>query len=314
MDQPTSEKHVKYVTVSEDEAGVRLDNFLVKHLKKVPKSRIYRAIRSGEVRVNKGRAQAATRLVEGDSVRIPPIQSAQPQVPTYVSPGIQDSLRAAVLYEDSQIIVLNKPAGLPVHGGTATSIGVIEALRLMTPHSQNMELVHRLDKDTSGCLLIAKKRSALRALHEAMREGHILKTYQVLVAGHWPKHIQKVTLPLRKFQMQSGERMVVVDQEQGKPCETRFKPIAYLADATWMEAALITGRTHQIRVHCAQTGYPIVGDEKYGKKTVNAEFKAKGLNRMALHAARLDISCPSIALEISIEAPTPEVLSAILNQ
>lgn len=298
MSQTPSEKHVKYVTVKEDEAGVRLDNFLAKHLKKVPKSRIYRAIRSGEVRVNKGRAQASTRLEADDMVRIPPIVSSQPQAPTYVSPGIEASLKAAILYEDDRLLILNKPVGIPVHGGTDTSLGVIEALRLMTPHSQNMELVHRLDKATSGCLMVAKKRSALRALQEAMRSGQIKKTYALIVSGHWPKHLQKVTLPLRKFQLQSGERMVVVDYERGKPCETLFKPIKYLEDATYLEATLITGRTHQIRVHCSQSGHPILGDEKYGKKS---EFK-----RMALHAARLEIHCPSLELDLTIEAPLPE--------
>jgi len=313
MDQTSGEKRVKYVTVSMDEAGGRLDNFLVKHLKNVPKSRIYRAIRSGEVRVDKGRAQASTRLAGGEVIRIPPISSTTPTVPTYVSPGIQSLLTEAIIYQDAQVIVLNKPAGLPVHGGTDTSIGIIEAMRLIIPHGQNLELVHRLDKNTSGCLMIAKKRSALRALHEALRAGRIQKTYQLLVAGHWPKHIQKVTLPLRKFQMQSGERMVVVDTENGKPCETLFKPITYLADATWLEATLVTGRTHQIRVHCAQTGYPIIGDEKYGKKNINTLYKEMGLNRMALHAARLVVHCPDIDLNINVEAPLPEILSSMIK-
>jgi 23S rRNA pseudouridine955/2504/2580 synthase len=312
MEQSPREKCVKYVMVSDDEAGVRLDNFLAKHLKKVPKTRIYRAIRTGEVRVNKGRAQAATRLERGETVRIPPIEHSMPTVPTFVSPAIQDRLKAAILYEDTQVIVLNKPAGIPVHGGTNQSLGVIEALRLMYPLVKSLELVHRLDKDTSGCLVIAKKRSALRALHEAMREGQIQKQYQLLVAGHWPKHLQKVTLPLRKFQLQSGERMVVVDLEKGKPCETLFRPLSYLQDATWLEATLITGRTHQIRVHTAQSGHPILGDEKYGKKTANADFKAKGMTRMALHAARLKIHCPVIGLELTIEAPLPDCLSSMM--
>jgi 23S rRNA pseudouridine955/2504/2580 synthase len=314
MEQSPHEKRVIYVTVSDDEAGVRLDNFLAKHLKKVPKTRIYRAIRTGEVRVNKGRAQAATRLMGGESVRIPPISHSMPVGPTFVSPAIQDLLTAAILYEDTQVIVLNKPVGMPVHGGTDQSIGVIESLRLMYPLLKSLELVHRLDKDTSGCLLIAKKRSALRALHEAMRAGEIQKNYQLLVAGHWPKHIQKVTLPLRKFQHQSGERMVVVDEEKGKECETLFKPLVYMQDSTWVEATLITGRTHQIRVHCAQSGYPIIGDEKYGKKTVNADFRAQGLTRMALHAARLKVSCPIIGLELAVEAPTPESLSSMISE
>lgn len=312
MEQSSGGKRVKYVEVGPEDEGVRLDNFLARHLKKVPKSRVYRAIRSGEVRVDKGRAQASTRLQAGQSVRIPPIESSEPRVPTFVSPGIQASLQDAIIYEDNLVIVLNKPAGMPVHGGTDTSIGVIEAMRLMYPKHQDLELVHRLDKDTSGCLMIAKKRSALRALHEAMRSGQVQKTYQMLVAGHWPKHIQKVALPLRKFQMKSGERMVVVDEKEGKPCETRFKPLQYLADATWLEANLITGRTHQIRVHTAQSGHPIIGDDKYGKKSINAEYRVKGLTRMALHAVRLVVSCPNISLEIDIEAPLPAVLSSML--
>lgn len=312
MDPSTQEKRVKYVIVSEDEAGVRLDNFLSRHLKKVPKTRLYRAIRTGEVRVNKGRVQPSDKLKAGDSVRLPPISHTLPQGPTFVSPAIAQLLQSAILYEDTQVIVLNKPAGMPVHGGTDQSIGVIEALRLMFPLVKSLELVHRLDKETSGCLLIAKKRSALRSLHEAMRAGEIQKTYQMLVAGHWPRHIQKVTLPLRKFQMQSGERMVVVDEEKGKACETLFKPLQTLQDATWLEAALITGRTHQIRVHTAQSGCPIIGDEKYGKKSVNQAFREQGLNRMALHASHLKVCCPLIGLELNIEAPLPESLSSMI--
>lgn len=313
MNPSQDKKSVKYVQVSEEDAGVRLDNFLARHLKKVPKSRIYRAIRSGEVRVNKGRAQAATRLEAGDEVRIPPIEHAEPKAPTYVSPGIEGVLSSSVLYEDDRMMILNKPAGLPVHGGTDTSLGVIEALRLMYPEQKNLELVHRLDKNTSGCLIIAKKKSALRALHEAMRSGQIRKTYIMLVAGHWPKSLQKVTLPLKKFQLKSGERMVVVDHEQGKPSETHFKIIKTLTDATFLEATLITGRTHQIRVHTSQSAHPIIGDEKYGNKAVNALYKSKGLGRMALHAARLEIKSPNLALNLKVEAPLPEAISIIIS-
>lgn len=304
---------VRTVLVTPEEMGVRLDNYLAKVMKKLPKSRLYRAIRHGEVRVNKKRAKPSTRLQSGDAVRIPPLTYAQPQAPTFVSPRIQAALNDAVLYEDEKILVINKPEGMAVHGGTDLSIGVIEALRLMRPEQRYLELVHRLDKGTSGCLVVAKKRSVLRVLHQAIREKQITKIYQAIVIGHWPKHLQKVTLPLRKFVQRSGERIVMVDHEQGKASETLFQPIAYTDECTCLEVRLVTGRTHQIRVHCAQSGHPIINDDKYGKRAANQAFKDKGHTRMALHASRIVLNCPDIDLNQTIDAPLPKALSSILK-
>lgn len=287
----------KNYTISDEESGSRIDNFLLKQLKGVPKSRIYRAIRSGEVRVNKGRIKPEYKLQPDDIVRIPPIR-VQLRDPHTVSEGLAAKLKDSIIYEDDGLLVLNKPTGIPVHGGSGVSIGVIEAIRLMYPKLKHVDLVHRLDRDTSGCLMIAKKRSILKALHAALREGTIKKTYLARVMGHWPKSLQKIDLPLKKHSLPSGERVVKVDPE-GKEALTYIKPISYSPDTTLLEINLKTGRTHQIRVHTAANKHPILGDEKYGKR-------GKDFSRMALHASELDIQCPEIELHLHVVAPKPE--------
>jgi 23S rRNA pseudouridine955/2504/2580 synthase len=292
-------------TISTEEAGGRVDNFLLKQLKGVPKSRIYRAIRGGEVRVNKGRVKAEYKLQPGDIVRIPPIR-VQAREPISVSEGLQAKLQEAILYEDAGLIILNKPAGIPVHGGSGVNIGVIEAFRIIYPKCKHLDLVHRLDKDTSGCLMLAKKRSVLKALHEALREGKIKKHYLALVAGHWPRSLQKITLPLRKQTLQSGERMVKVDKVEGKEAITFVKPLRYDESATLLEVTIKTGRTHQIRVHTAASKHPILGDEKYGSRSANKGAKTQGIKSIALHASQLHINLPEIELQLKIKAPDPE--------
>ncbi len=292
-------------TISTEEAGGRVDNFLFKHLKGVPKSRVYRAIRGGEVRVNKGRKKPDYKLQPGDIVRIPPIR-VEEREPHEISEGLAAKLRAAILYEDEGLFVLNKPPGIPVHGGSGVNIGVIEAMRLSYPKLKHLDLVHRLDKDTSGCLMIAKKRSVLKVLHAALREGTIQKTYLALVVGHWPKSLQKIDAPLRKHHLESGERMVKVDLEDGKAALTYVKPLEYYPGVTLLEINLKTGRTHQIRVHTAIHKHPVLGDEKYGNRAANKEAKTKGITRIALHASELNINCPEIGLQLQIKAEKPK--------
>lgn len=273
----------QFWTVDELYAGQRIDNFLTTRLKGVPKSRIYRILRKGEVRVNKKRIKPDYRLVAGDSIRIPPIRVQETAAPTKPSESLQELLAGCVLYEDTGLLVLNKPAGLAVHGGSGVSIGVIEAVRFMRPREKFIELVHRLDRDTSGCLMLAKRPGVLKAIHALLREGLVDKYYSVLVKGYWPKDLKSVEAPLKKYELKSGERIVRIHPE-GKPSETQFKVIQRFANATLLEAKLITGRTHQIRVHAAHAGHPVAGDEKYGDKEFNKELRAVGCKRMFLHS------------------------------
>ncbi len=293
--------NIQYITIDEDFEGTRLDNFLTRIFKAVPKSRLYRAIRGGEVRVNKGRVKAEYRLQTGDVVRVPPLVNVVKPLET-VPDRLDDVIRESILYEDDNLFVLNKPASLAVHAGSGVRGGLIEVMRIMFPEMA-LELVHRIDKETSGCLMVAKKRSTLKALQLALREGEIGKTYLAWVAGHWPKSLQHVDLPLRRFESRGGERRVYVDEE-GKASKTLFRPLRYEKDATLLECRILTGRTHQIRVHTSASGHPVIGDEKYGQRQVNAAFKARGMKRMMLHASRLTIHCAALALNITIEAPS----------
>lgn len=278
--------NVEMREITEQEAGQRIDNFLLRILKGVPRTRIYRAVRSGEVRINKKRADASDRIQAGDIVRIPPIRTAiRPAVK--IEPHLTKVLQERILYEDDSLIVLDKPSGLAVHGGSGLTLGVIEAMRLIYPKAE-LELVHRLDRDTSGCLMIAKKRSNLLFLHEALREGRVEKKYTTLLIGRWPAQQQYVDLPLHKNVLSSGERMVKVDSE-GKAARTLFHLIKHVGTMSLMEVTLMTGRTHQIRVHAAYKGHPVAGDEKYGDKTANQVLRAKGLKRLFLHASQLVI-------------------------
>lgn len=298
--------------ISEAHHGQRVDNFLLAHLKGVPKSRIYRMLRSGEVRVNKGRCDAGKRLNSGDIVRIPPIRVAAPKPAVFVSAPLKHALQHNILFEDDTLLVINKPAGFAVHGGSGITSGVIEGLRQLRPEAKFLELVHRLDRDTSGCLIIAKKSSALKKLHELFRGDGIEKTYLALLSGQWGRKKQVVNAPLLKNISKGGERIVVVSSA-GKEAETLFRRIRLLERATLVEAAPKTGRTHQIRVHAAHLGHPIVGDERYGLAEINREFKARGIERLFLHAEKLRFAHPVTGQPIVVTAPLPENFASWLE-
>ncbi|MGA2654782.1 MAG: RluA family pseudouridine synthase, partial [Gammaproteobacteria bacterium] len=295
--------------ILEAEAGQRIDNFLIKILKGVPKSRIYRAIQSGEVRINKKRVDASDRIRVGDLVRIPPIRIAIRPAVT-VEAQLSQVLKDRIIYEDDSLIVLNKPSGLAVHGGSGLTLGVIEALRLMYPKAK-LELVHRLDRDTSGCLMIAKKRSQLLFLHEALREGRVTKKYITLLIGRWPAKQTVVDLPLDKNILVSGERMVKVNTE-GKPSKTIFHLIKHIGNLSLMEVTLMSGRTHQIRVHAAYKGHPVAGDEKYGDKAANMLLHKQGLKRLFLHASELVIPSKE-GNTITVQADLDDKLSGFIK-
>jgi len=280
----------RLVSIGPESEGQRIDNYLITQLKGVPKSRVYRLIRKGEVRLNSGRIKPDRRLKEGDLVRIHPVRVSRPANKPGLSARESSSLATLlgkrILHEDNRLIVINKPAGMAVHGGSGVSQGVIEILRQARPKANFLELVHRLDRDTSGCLLIAKKRSALRQLHEYLRTGSLRKHYLALVAGSFPKRRKQLSAPLLKNEMQSGERISQV-RADGKEAKTQFKVIKYFQDVTLLEARPLTGRTHQIRVHCQYLGHPIVGDRKYGEAGPNRAMRAKGVRRMLLHASEI---------------------------
>lgn len=289
--------------------GQRVDNYLVRLLKGVPKSHVYRMVRSGEVRVNSGRVGPDHRLKVGDRVRVPPVRIAErPQPPR---PG--RLVPVEVLHEDDVLLAVCKPAGLAVHGGSGVSHGLIEQLRHERPAAPFLELVHRLDRDTSGVLLLAKKRSALVALHAQIREGQARKYYLALVHGAWTKGREKADLPLEKFTLPSGERRVKVSA-QGAPSITLFRRKTAKGGYTLLEAELKTGRTHQIRVHLAHLGYPIVGDDKYGDYEANRATAKLGLKRMFLHACRLIVRHPGTGQQLVLEAPLPADLSSFLER
>lgn len=282
-------KHsVQSVEISERHHDQRLDNFLMGQLKGLPKSLVYKLLRSGQVRVNKGRKKPEYRLQTGDVVRIPPI-TLQDKLDDEIAPRfLLEQLRQSILFEDEYILAINKPVGLAVHGGTNIRFGAIEILRQLRPDDDMLELVHRLDRDTSGVLLFAKTRPALMRLHELFRDEHKLqKIYQAILVGRWQGGERLIDVPLRKNSMQGGESMVVVDHEEGKESRSLFIPQAYYEHATLAEIHLHTGRTHQIRVHAAHVGHPVAGDSKYGDSNANRYFKEHGLKRMFLHAWQL---------------------------
>lgn len=286
---------VRYITVREDHHGQRLDNFLSRELKGAPKSLIYRIVRSGEVRVNQGRAKPDTRLSAGDEIRLPPLRLAERGEAPVAGSSLKARLESSILYEDAGLLVINKPAGLAVHGGSGQSLGLIEALRQLRPQEKALELVHRLDRETSGCLLVAKKRSALRYLQAALREHRVQKTYVALVKGPWPKRKRVVESKLEKFELASGERRVKASEE-GKASRTEFTVLGhYLAGpqpCTLVEAMPVTGRTHQIRVHARSVGCPLACDNKYADDEFNALMKKHGFRRLFLHAAELSFPLP----------------------
>lgn len=303
---------VAYLEITDAHAGQRIDNFLVRELKGVPKSRIYRLLRRGEVRVNKSRIKAEYRLCAGDVVRIPPVRIAVRGEPAPVSEGLQALLESAVLYEDARLIVVDKPSGLAVHGGSGINLGLIEALRRMRPGERFLELVHRLDRDTSGCVMVAKKRSLLRHLHAQLQRGTVEKRYLALVVGRWTNRRKLVNAPLLKNVLQSGERMVRVDP-QGKPSVTEFSVVERFDGVTLVEAKPVTGRTHQIRVHAQYAGHPLLGDEKYGDDRCQSFCRESGLKRLFLHAASLSVPMPEGEAVLQVAAPLPAELERLLE-
>ena len=302
---------VRMVTICEEDAGQRIDNFLLRVCKGVPKSHIYRVLRSGEVRVNKGRIDQTYRLLEGDIVRVPPVRMAEKS--ESLAPGAEFT----ILLEDSHLLVIDKPAGVAVHGGSGVSYGVIEQLRASRPDAKFLELVHRLDRDTSGILILAKKRSALTNLHEQMREGTTDKRYLALVHGDWQNARQHVKLPLHKYTAADGERRVRV-QADGLASHTVFVLLHRYGPFALLEAELKTGRTHQIRVHLASSGFALIGDDKYGDFALNrlmqkAEGSRIAFKRMFLHAHQITFTHPESSRPVTLRAPLPSDCARLLN-
>lgn len=308
-----SKTQTQYITIEADYADQRIDNYLITRLKGMPKTRIYRILRKGEVRVNKKRIQPSYRLQAGDLVRIPPMELEAPPAKATPNQNLVNLLKDRILYEDKDLLVINKPAGIAVHGGSGVRIGLVEVLKTMYPKSPHLELVHRLDLDTSGCLILAKKRSILKELHAMLREGEVKKLYWALTKGHWKSSELRVDAPLRKNILQSGERIVRVHQE-GKTSLTIFTPLEKFKDATLVEAALHTGRTHQIRVHTQYRKHPIAGDEKYGDKDFNKSMREKGLKRLFLHAHSIDFTLASNKQHIHVVAPLDKELKNCLKE
>lgn len=310
---PSQTSGVQMLEVAPELAGQRIDNFLRTQLRGVPKTLIYRILRKGEVRVNKGRVKPEYKLQAGDLVRVPPLRLAERDEPEPLAQGLLERLEAAIVYEDKALIVLNKPAGIAVHGGSGLSYGVIEALRQLRPDAKELELVHRLDRDTSGLLMIAKKRSMLRHLHQALRGDGVDKRYMALVRGRWETSKKQVNAPLLKNTLRSGERMVEVT-EDGKEALTLFRVLRRFGDfATLVEARPVTGRTHQIRVHARYAGHSIAGDSKYGDEEFTREIRELGGKRLFLHAYALRVPLPDGG-ELALEAPVDEVWTRTLEK
>lgn len=315
---------VRHVTVGEDDAGSRLDRFLTRQYPVLPRTRLYRLVRKGEVRVNGKRASIDTRLASGDDVRLPPVQlevaappasGAAPRAPR-VPASLLQTVTSAIIHEDERLLVINKPAGLAVHGGSGLSFGVIEALRAARPdESDSLELVHRLDRDTSGVLLVARKPAVLRMLHAGLREGEgFEKRYLVLVRGSWQLGKKRIDAPLRTDLRVGGERTVKV-MAGGKETTSDFRPVqAFGRIASLLEVSILTGRTHQIRVHAAYAGHPVAGDPKYGDQEFNEQMRAFGLERMFLHASSLSFTWPDRGTEFSVNAPLPSELARVIDQ
>lgn len=300
-------------TVDEGSAGQRIDNFLAKILKGVPKSHIYRILRSGEVRVNSKRIDASYKLLLNDVVRVPPVRMAEKPAAGQNAPAAAPRFDKSILFEDDAMLVVDKPAGFAVHGGSGISRGVIEQLRLERPHAKFLELVHRLDRETSGILMLAKKRAALVQLHEAIRNNQTDKRYLMLVHGDWQEKKKRVILPLHKYVLPSGERRVAV-QEGGQPSETVFFLRKRYGEFSLLEAQLVTGRTHQLRVQLAHLGFPIAGDDKYGDFNVNKAMQKRGLKRMFLHSAETALRHPLSGEKLKFVAPLPAELERFLKQ
>ena len=305
---------VKWLTVDEESAGQRLDNFLIRHLKGVPKTHVYRIIRSGEVRVNKGRASADTRIEMGDVVRLPPVRISDKVAEKAARPA--PGREFPLLLEDDALMAIDKPAGVAVHGGSGVSFGVIEQLRQARPLAKLLELVHRLDRETSGILLVAKKRSALKHLQDQFRERETGKTYLALVQGSWPEKLKVIDSALHKYLLPDGERRVKLttnEDPDGMRSITLVKVAERLVGCTLLEVTIKTGRTHQIRVHLASQGHPIAGDDKYGDFEWNKSLQKQGLKRMFLHAWRLQFTHPATSKRIELKSSLPPELQLYVN-
>ncbi len=305
---------VKWLTVDEESAGQRLDNFLIRHLKGVPKTHIYRIIRSGEVRVNKGRASADTRIESGDVVRLPPVRISDKVAEKAARPA--PGREFPLLLEDDALMAIDKPAGVAVHGGSGVSFGVIEQLRQARPLAKLLELVHRLDRETSGILLVAKKRSALKHLQDQFRERETGKTYLALVQGSWPEKLKVIDSALHKYLLPDGERRVKITSNadpDGMRSITLVKVAERLVGCTLLEVTIKTGRTHQIRVHLASQGHPIAGDDKYGDFEWNKAVQKQGLKRMFLHAWRLQFTHPATGKRVELKSNLPSELQLYVN-
>lgn len=302
---------VQFITITDEHENQRIDNFLVNKLKGVPKSRIYRLLRKGEVRVNKKRVDAFYKLIEGDIVRLPPVFLADKAAAVPPSKNTMALLADRILYEDDDLIILNKPCGMSVHVGSTVRVGVVEAMRHMYPKLPNLELAHRLDADTSGCLVLAKRKRVLREFHTLLREGKVSKIYWALTKGKWKKMEQVVDVPLHKDYQDGGKHVVEVSRD-GKSALTEFKTLKEFKGAALVEAKLFTGRTHQIRVHAAHQGHEIAGDDRYGDPEFNKLARHLGLKRMFLHARAIEFILPSTNQVIRVEAPLdPELEVAI---
>lgn len=305
---------VRIVSVATGEAGQRLDNFLLARLKGVPRSHVYRIVRRGEVRVNAARTRPDYRLRAGDRVRIPPLRTARRAVPR-VSAALERQAQR-VLYEDEHLLILDKQAGVTVHAGSGVTAGVIETLRQLRPHTPYLELVHRLDRDTSGCLVLAKSRTVLNALHALLRDPTargIDKRYLALVEGRWPARARSVAAALDSHRLRSGERVTAV-ADTGRAAHSRFSVRERFAHCTLVEIALLTGRTHQARVHAAHAGHPVAGDTKYGSRGFDRELRALGLRRLFLHASSVAFRHPASGERLHVHSPLPDELAAVVTR
>jgi len=302
---------VRLLEVTAEQAGQRLDNFVHRLLGDLPRSRVYRVIRKGEVRVNGHRAGPDTRLQAHDKIRIPPVRVRPASEVGQPSTQLLETLRSAIVHEDDNLLVIDKPSGVAVHGGSGVSFGVIEGLRALRP-GETLELVHRLDRDTSGVLLVARNTAALRTVHALLRDGGFEKRYLALVKGKWDLGRKRIDIPLRTDLRVGGERTVRADAS-GKPSLSEFRPVQFFGkQATLMEVALFTGRTHQIRVHAQHAGHPVAGDEKYGDEELNAQMKVLGLNRMFLHAHSVSFDWPAGG-QFSVNTPLPPELASVVD-
>lgn len=304
---------VMKVNIAAEEAGQRLDNYLMRQFKGVPKSRIYSMLRKGEVRVNKGRVKPAYRIQEGDLIRLPPVHTREPASGATIPDSVKQQIGSTLLFEDENLLVINKPSGIAVHAGSGLRFGVIEVMRELRPDDGFLELVHRLDRATSGCLLLAKSRQVLTELHELLREGSVNKTYLALLAGDWQMGTKTVSSYLERSGSQGQIRKTRQTQD-GKMAVSEFSPLKRFAGCTLMEVKIFTGRTHQIRVQSADLGHPVLGDDKYGDFALNREYRKQGLKRLFLHAAEIDFQLESSEHHYHFKAELPEELDRLLHQ